>query len=390
MPWTNARDGHSLLSLELGRPAGINDEDCNVEPPGATDEKLTQFDSDRSWVSPGVGGQPTSPFLSALRVAREISNLLGVLKSPILPAPMLEQCDLQFSHCLEAFPDHHRRRTGYLDPCSILPVVYLQNARFILHRHNLTIINPPDVRAAALEHCTLIARDTTQLLSRCMTDPPTSLHQHSPPRDTWASWVTRLVSAASAFLCTHIWRCTLLLCLRGDFEAALICARVSATFGDARPVNVSCGRYLAFFLDRLLQKAQAETRAYIENDEEMIAYVSGDLQGSIEQSWIWQGKESSWNQPPQSSNGLSTKSSEGSINPENSADKIFGRAGWEHILETLGRLVQEQKQEQYQHRRIQGFSPPLPGQSRHIPSHSTGSHQSIPIGSSRISIANII
>lgn len=314
--------------------------------------------------------------------------MLIVLKSPSLSPTTLKTCDAQFAHCLEAFPSHHRTRTGYLDPCSILPVVYLQNSRFILHRHNLTVFSAPEVRAAALDHCNLIARDTTQLLSRCMTNPPTSLHLHSPPRHPWASWKARLVSAASAFLCTHIWRCTLLLCLRGDFKSALICAEVSSTFGDARPVNVSCGKYLAFFLDRLLQKAQLGLRADLENDEEMIAYVSGDLQGNIEQSWVWHGKESTWNQPLQSPNGTDTKSSEESLTSELNGDSKFGQAGWNHILEVLKIFDREQSLDRLRH--DQGFSPSVPGQSRNSASNNTGNNPAIPIGSNRISIANII
>lgn len=351
----------------------------------APEEIPTQYD--RSWVPPSMA-HSSSPFLSVLRVVREISHLLNVLKSPVLSPATLQSCDTQFNHCLAAIPAHQQtRRTEHLDPRSILPMIYLQNARFILHRHNLTILSASEVRAAALDNCTSIARDTTQLLSRCMTDPPTSPLQHSPTRNTWSSLLT---SAASAFFCTHVWRCTLLLCLRGGFEAASTCVRASAAFGDARPINVACGRYVDFFLDRLMQKQHPEVRAYIEHDEEMIAYVSGDLQGSIEHSWIWQGGESTWNQPLQSPNGSKTKASDEGVVAEIGPDRDFGRAGWERILETLDRLAQEQQQEQRQ-RHAQGFPPPLTGESAHLTSgHSTGNPPGIPLGSNRISIANII
>lgn len=179
-----------------------------------------------------------------------------------------------------------------------------------------------------------------------------------------------------------------MLCLRGDFKSALICAEVSSTFGDARPVNVSCGKYLAFFLDRLLQKAQLGLRADLENDEEMIAYVSGDLQGNIEQSWVWHGKESTWNQPLQSPNGTDTKSSEESLTSELNGDSKFGQAGWNHILEVLKIFDREQSLDRLRH--DQGFSPSVPGQSRNSASSNTGNNPAIPIGSNRISIANII
>lgn len=381
--WTN---GNSLLSLELGKPAIINDEDCEVELPMAPDEIPTQ--SDRSWVPPSMA-HSSSAFLSVLRVVREISHLLNVLKSPVLSPATLQSCDTQFNHCLAAFPAHQQTRgTEYLDPSSILPIIYLQNARFILHRHNLTILSASEVRAAALDHCAMIARDTAQLLSRCMIDPPTLPLQHSPTRNSWTS---RLTSAASAFLCAHIWRCTLLLCLRGDFEAASTCARASAALGDARPINVACGKYVDFFLGRLMQKQHSEVRAYVENDEEMIAYASGDLQGSIEHSWIWQGGESTWNQPLQSPNGSKTKAIDEGLVLEIGPDRGFSRAGWQRIIETVDRLAREQQHDQRQ-RHAQGFPlPPLPGESAHLASsHNAGNPPGIPLGSNRISIANII
>ena len=311
--------------------------------------------------------------------------MLNILKSPILSHATLQSCDTQFNHCLAAFPAHHQiRRTEYLDPCSILPMIYLQNARFMLHRHNLTILGAPEVRAAALDNCSLIARDTTQLLSRCVTDPRSSPHPHSPTRHTWA---TRLISAVSTFFCTHIWRCTLLLCLRGDFEAASICTRVSATFGDARPINAACGKYVAFFLDRYIQKSQLEPRPNNDNDEELIAYVSGDIQGSIEHSWIWQGGESTCNQPLSSPNESKTILREDDLSPEVDPDREFGQAGWKRLLETLDRLAREQQQDQRQGH----FLPPLHGEKTQIvSSHGAGSSQGIPPGSNRISIANII
>lgn len=351
----------------------------------APDEIPTQYDS--SWIPPTMS-HSSSPFLSVLRVVREISHLLNVLKSPGLSPATLQSCDTQFNHCLAAIPAHQQtRRTDYLDPCSISPMIHLQNARFILHRHNLTILNASETRAAALDHCAIIARDTAQLLSRCMIDPPTSSLQHSPSRKTWTS---RLASAASAFLCTHVWRCTLLLSLRGEFEAASTCVRASAAFGDARPINIACGRHVNFFLDRLMQKQHPEARAYIENDEEMIAYASGDLQASIEHSWIWQGGDSTWNQPSQSPNSSKTKGSDEGPVSELGPDRDFGRGGWERILETLDRLAQEQLHDP-RPRHAQGFPPPLAGESAHLPSSHHSSHPpGNPLGSNRISIANII
>lgn len=375
-------DDHSILALELGKPATISDDDCEVDLPMAMDD--THVQSERSWAPPSMV-QPNSPFLTTLRVVREMSNLLNVIKSPVLSPATLQSCDTQFNHCLAAFPSHHQiQRTEHLEPCSVLPMIYLQNARFILHRHNLTILGAPEVRTAALESCGLIARDTAQLLSRCLTDLPSSPHQHSPTPHTGG---TRLITAVSTSLCTHIWRCTLLLCLRGDFEAALTCARVSATFGDARPINAACGKYMAFFLDRLIQKSHHEPRVNYDNDEELLAYASGDLQGSIEHSWIWQGGESICHQPLQSPNGSKSIIGDEDLSPEADLDQQFGRAGWKRLLETLDRLVRDLQQDQRQGH----FLSPLQGENTHrASSHGAGRSQGIPPGSNRISIANII
>ena len=335
--------------------------------------------SEPAW-SPGSLSPSISPFLSTLRVAREIANLLRTLKTPTIPLSTLEYHDLQLSNCMALFPAHHQvQRIERLSVHAVTPMVHLQNARLLLHRHNLSIMCPPETRSAAVDQCFLIAKDTAQILSRCLIDQPEPSTQH-PSQHAW-TWPFK--NAASAFMCTHIWRCTLFLCLRGDFSAASTCARVSAIVGDARPVNVACGKYVDFFLNHLTQKWHQDPKGSVDTDEEMIAYVSGDLQGSVEHSWVWQDGEESPGRVTQSPTDGETSPASGE-----EADDGFGRAGWDAVLGKMGRL-QNQKPPRNQAPQpifLSGF-----GNSERSPlSHSSTHPPSIPSAPTRISIADIM
>ena len=236
------------------------------------------------WASSPTPEQSTSPLLPMIQVIGAIARLLRILKSARLAKSALQAYELHFNQCVNAFPAQNRGgANGYIDPTELPPMIYVQNARLMLHRHNLTPICASIERSAALDHCVLVARDTAGFLRRSM-QPLGESRSHNVEQDD--TWENRMISASSAFFCTHVWRCTLFLCFRLDFENALACARASAIVGNARPANVNCGRYLRFFLREMISKLDQGTQ--LDTDEEMIAYVSGDLQGSFENSWIWQ------------------------------------------------------------------------------------------------------
>jgi hypothetical protein len=114
----------------------------------------------------------------------------------------------------------------------------------------------------------------------------------TPPGHTDVDdWRPLLASSANTILCTHIWRCVLLLLLRQEFAAALVCVQALAVVGDSRVVNAACGRYIAFFLHQLLERVQRPESVDPERDEELMVYASGDMQGSNDGSWAWQGSE---------------------------------------------------------------------------------------------------
>ena len=365
----------------------INDEDCEIALPTPVDDQHIPMTG--TWTPPNVSSS-TSPMLAVFEVIKVISRLLTVLRTPVLPNGTLQGYDSLFANCMAAFPSHHQIRTNeYLHPYALPPLIYLQSARLMLHRHNLTPLCRADERGAAIDRGLTVAQDTFQLIARCMQDPP-GLPQSPGSPDTWE---TRLKSSASAFLCTHIWRCTLYLCFRGDYNAALLCTRASAVIGDARPVNVACGRYLDFFLRRLVAKIQQGDGAYLDSDEEMMAYVSSDLQGSPETSWVWHGAENEARVSPTAHSPFiaeprHTSAKTGSPTPR---DGIIEWSGWEGILETLGRLAQEQGSQTPRHHVQEGFTSRVQGSSMQlVPSNDPEHPQIIPFNSSRMHIANII
>jgi hypothetical protein len=361
----------------------INDEDCDLDLPFAKDDVKPGSDNRGNSAS---SSQSISPFLSTLRVVREIPNLLQALKTSTISPRTLDQHDLYLNNCLASFPAHcQTRKPDRLDPQAITPMIYLQNTRLLLHRHNLSILCSPEARAAAIDQCCLIAKDTTQLLSHCMIDPPEPLDQHPSGQHTWRGLVRRV---ASAFLCTHIWRCTLFLCLGGEFSAASICVKFSAAMGNARPVNVACGKYLAFFLDHLAHKIRQEPTAYFEQDEETIAYVSGDLQGSVDHSWVWQADDDFRGGVTQSPLATAPPDREASIILGVSIDGDFGQTGWDGIIEKLDRLHDQGRP---WNRQPPVTTPAASGAAVRAPSSNSSAYPSgLSSGTSRISIADIM
>ncbi|KAL8771006.1 MAG: hypothetical protein Q9209_003425 [Squamulea sp. 1 TL-2023] len=386
-----------LLSLELGRPAMIHDDECEINLPTPTDTNGRTRDSIKAHKT-----LAQSPLVPTVHVIQGISKLLKSLKEPIIPSLTLQNFDILFDDCMDLFPAHHQVNTqGPLDPHQIPPLIYLQNARLMLYRHNLTTKNSPGSRSQVADECTKVAKRTSSFLARCMLDgsgPPTySQGGHEP-------WRGPFISAANAFLCTHIWRCSLFLCFRAEYEDALTCARASAAMGSARPVNVACGRYFEFFLQRLLAKADERGNLY-EADEELLALVSGDLQGSADSAWVWKDIDIR-------TSTASAKASTHHFSPVNATPVTathdpddYSWSNWDGIVDTLTRLLQNQRQRQQpreqqkqQQQQQQQLPVPLklPSQVQQSPSAhlaspiSPGATDTPQCGSNRIRIADIM
>ena len=323
------------------------EEDCNVGMPSPVDDQYMVLGY--PWASPRPE-QSTSLLLPMIQVIGGIARLLRILKSDRLTKSALLAYDSHFNRCVEAFPAQHQgRANGYIDPTELTPMIYIQNARLMLHRHNLTPICDFVERSTAMDQCVLVAKDTAEFLRRCMQPFQDPRSHKAEQHDTWEA---RIISASSAFLCTHVWRCTLFLCLRLDFESALSCARASAILGNVRPVNVDCGRYLEFFLHQMTFKL--DQGAQLDKDEEMIAYVSGDLQGSFENSWIWQESKGGVHlgKPLQVSDGNDKddlKSQMQSLPPFKPKINESDWNGWDDVLRTMERMSHMKEKERQHH-----------------------------------------
>ena len=314
----------------------IKEEECNVGMPSPVDEQYILPNSNWTTRTPE---QLTSPLLPMIQVIGGISRLLQVLKVPCLAPRTIQAYESHFNNCMDGFQAQQQMHLrDYLDPVELPPIIYLQNARLMLHRNNLTPLCAADARSCAIDLCASAAKDTAKFLQRCMQEPPVGSQSQITAQDD--NWEKRMVSAVSAFFCTHIWRCTLFLCFRLDFQNALVCARASAVLGNARPVNVACGRYLEFYLKELL--ARLNQGLSFDTNEEMIAYASGDLQGSFESSWIWQETigDIRLENPL---DGHSPKGDVQSVNGDISGEEKWD--GWDRVLQTLERLKKEKEQE---------------------------------------------
>ena len=316
-----------LLALEMGKPCLINDQDCDVDLPCAIIDE--RYISDSGCIP---DSQQTTPLLATIHVVRSIGQLTRTLRCSTIGPATLETFERHFDACLTTFPaPYHPRSDQPLDPRSLAPIIYLQNARFTLHRHNISPICPADARSSALDCCLTTALDTAHLLARCL--------HHTFPAGPGKDVQAVFASAATTMLCTHIWRCTLLLLFRQEYAAALMCVRASAVIGDCRTVNAACGRYLAFFIRCLLDSGRhSDPSIDPARDEELIAYVSGDMQGSADASWVWQGSETG------SQLGvLSPQLGGSSMSPPEIGSEPVKWEGWDWVERTVQYLLSEQQ-----------------------------------------------
>ncbi|RDL39476.1 uncharacterized protein BP5553_03816 [Venustampulla echinocandica] len=359
------------MSLELGRPLLIEDTDCDVGLPAAVDDRYIH---DAGMMAPN-GAPPAYNFIiPIIHVVRAVSELIKTLKSPIISTSTLATFDTHFSSCMSAFPVACQLTANEpLDPRMLAPICHLMNARLVLHRHNLTTSCPPEVRANAIDQCIRGALDSTNLFARAMTPAP---NQVFPP----------FGPTANAMTCTHIWRCTLFLLFGGHFDAALTCIRASSNISTLRDVNVACGRNIAFFLSILIDKRHGGgNKGYPigrEMDEELIAYVSGDLQASPENSWVWTGSETGMNIAANSGSKvgpsptlMGTGREDGNTVLTDAEARDWG--GWERVEQLVGVLA-----------RGQG------GYGQWLPSRYGSNSGNVPVnqrkGNERMSITNII
>lgn len=361
----------------MGKPVIINDQDCDVDLPCTVDE---QFISDAGCVAESP---QATPLLATIHVVRSIGQLTRILRSAAIGTASLQTFERHFSTCLAIFPEQYQPTSDlYIEPRSLTPIIYLQNARLMLHRHNISPYCPPDVRSSALDYCASVCQDTARLMSRCMLVSPATGNK---------DWRPLLAVSGTAMLCAHLWRCTLMLLFRQEYDAALVCVQASSAMRDSRAINEACSRNIVFFLKCLLNRLQHSDPVQMDGDEEMMAYVSGDMQGTSNGSWVWEGSETG--------SQLGMASPPNHIHPGVEDDQPAQEPSawqdswqdWDWIEQTVQYLLLEK--EQRHQREAQSLRPPPETFSRGSES-ATESPDSVPIEppstQSRMKIASII
>lgn len=250
----------------------INDDDCDAVYPESLKEEETV---------PDVFHPQRPTILQAtIYITRLMQPLAQLCRSLCIPIDAIRTFEMHMGACIQLFPPELQldKRTP-LDPLVMAPLLYFQNTRLILHRHNLSPACSAEQRSLAIKNCSTAAEDTASILSRCF-DMQVPAEQMQ----------TRLRSAATSLICTHAWRCLLFLSFCQLWGSFYILLRFVSIVADSKMVNVSCGRYLGLFLDRLIERYQHDAGYKVEDDAELIVLLSGDVQGGPN-GWVWNTKE---------------------------------------------------------------------------------------------------
>ncbi|KAI2610425.1 fungal-specific transcription factor domain-containing protein [Hypoxylon sp. NC1633] len=320
------------VSMELGRPFMIHDADCDVALPEPFDDHFLHTEGP-------VHPPNTVPLTHFLHVIINIARAFSAMKKAFLNAaiepPRLATFDSHFAACQKMFPEAcEPNNISLLAPHLLMPLAYLLSARLFLHRHNLAPGCLPEARSDAIQQCKVTAIDTASLIARIN---------------------VTLADTATALLVTHVFRSTLFLLLTGCYEFASTCLRALKSIDARRDVTIPCGRYLYFFLQTLgakqrellsvlprsttpgypPQAALPDPRAVQDallKDEELLIYVSADMQASTETAWVWFGAQSDAPliMPPSSAGGSLTHPN---IRTGLDAKEREDWGGWDSLIE---------------------------------------------------------
>ncbi|KAI1428879.1 fungal-specific transcription factor [Xylaria sp. FL1777] len=321
------------LALDIGRPFMIDDNDCDVALPEPYDDYLLESEGP---IMAHSASPPLTQFLHAIiNVVRSFTALRKASSAPIIERPRLATFDTHFTACQSLFPpvfDQNNLET--ISPHVLMPLAYLLSARLHLHRHNLTPACPVEARLEAIEQCMSVAYETARLMERSNAS---------------------LADSATTLLVTHVFRSTLFLLLTGYREQAITCLRVLKSVHEKRDISVACGRYLSFFVHTLRSKqheaaerlprppissyttqhAPIDPRAIQDTllrDEELLLYVSADMQASAETAWIWVGVERDAPvPPPATARGIAAVEKRTGL----TADERQDWGGWDSLLELV-------------------------------------------------------
>lgn len=388
-----------ITAMDMNRPMLINDHDCDVPYPSPIDDRYLQSDDLHK---SHIGSATVAGSVGIIHITRLYSQLSQALKSSIASPQVLRQFEDLFRSKWLLLPESHQIDSNAYIETSALPTVFsVLSAKFHLHRRNLSPRCRAAERTQALDQCLSISRDTAKFISRAAYSPVKA--------ESERSWRQRACLVASNSICLHLWRCMLVLCCRGEYEVALTCLNMSTAIGTVRPVNIACGKYLSFLLDEIVRRVHASQGRpqELELDEELMAYVSGDIQGSLEHSWVWAGTDLSTTEAQKTSIDISTKSP-GHDEPMQDADSVRLQSGstntvdlewdgWAGIEGRMRQLMEHERARNSQSLSLSYYPPPHnPVKRVQLTTEERGVMAPVSVTSptasdtSRISIANII
>ncbi|KAI7213294.1 hypothetical protein KC333_g6669 [Hortaea werneckii] len=415
--WWSIYNWDRIVSLEIGRPLQIDDDDCDVREPMPVDDEYIRPNG----VSlPPPGQMAPNGLVAVIPVVRIGAQMKKtMLKTRTIAAATLNTYDEHFRTILASYPEPFPINSqAFLDPRLLTAACSLQTNRFLLYRHNLSPACRRADRIDALDRCVDAAQVTAHYIQRSMQGGSSSAAPGYYSPTHMANWAARIRTMAPAFFCAHLWRCTLVLCLRMEFASALTIVQACAAVGDLRKNNIGNGRYLSFFLEQLVGRLRAgATRQSLEADEEMLVYASGDMQGIADEAWVWTGGQTAASMQEQAMNGHTTEGvPTAQIDPAMSGPlnerEMHEWGGWEHVNRTLEQLLQTQtgpppapsaQMSPYPQQAPSPYPPPpsqptpqpQPSQQNLAPQSNSSHHSVSPApsnggGSSRISIRDIM
>ena len=318
------------------------------------------------WASEQLTDQRHSQLHIALNTARAAILTSKRMESTNLVDHITTPADLQLDRCTELLPlPYQPLSKESIQSSGAVSVIHLQDLRLLLHRQQLGPSNTFDARANSLDDCIRIVASTIDVLTRLRQPSDSGKIASINDQDERPGWKEELSAVATTFFCLHIWRSFLFLVACGHYDAARLCAEVGASIGPSRINNEACGRYAEFFLQWCLEEKQSPVGALME-DEELMAYLSADMQGNLAQAWVWQ-------EDPE------IESSTGQLLIGNERyDNRFQPGAWNRVLERLRVMTRRDSVP------LRAIIPPL---SRPETRSSAGQQTNTP---NRMSIADII
>ncbi|KAF2150642.1 hypothetical protein K461DRAFT_229174 [Myriangium duriaei CBS 260.36] len=374
--WWSVYNWDRLCALEIGQMNDGADPDVEVGEPTPIDDDYIKPDGFQSLEHNHAA---PNPLLILVPVGRLVHQLRRTLKSRSITSATLKIYDDHFQSIMDSYPDPFPINSSTpLDPHLLYAATALHMCKFMLFRHNLTPVARASERQDAIFRCVQVAKDTAHYVWRTT---PAAHNQHSrvaihPPDMSNAEWQSRIRYVIPSLIIKHWWRCILILCLAGEHEPALTLIGAMAAINDSRKANMACGRNLAFFLDLMIQKCQSGRSSDMESDEEILAYASGDLQGSSYSAWAWAGADSrnnstgSMNSPNRMSPPWESHAPDSAAQPVMLTDEEEREWGGWGKIEDMVRHLQRIRSNNNNHQPTQRQSPySSPEEQRPPPQH---------------------